>query len=218
MLSWYTILQTLNEINASLQKLLRGTNIFKLHFNPTTKTKSKKGHNLIKILRMILVIFFCKLLIKSIHPCKSYWSETNINTPTKTYSKKGITQPKSGGWLPKSNLNSFYIDKKFCKVWMKAMHPFKSYRAEKNNKNLAVKDHNSAKLWRMMTNIELDLHFIVIWSSAKFEWNQYITFKSYWRETKSVTTTPTTPTTRTDNMIPMCLPCYAGDTINIHSV
>ena len=46
-------------------------------------------------------------------------------------------------------------------------------------------------------------------------------FKSYWTETKSVTTTPTTtPTTPpptplpTDNMIPMCLPCYeyAGDT------
>ena len=37
----------------SLQKLLRGNNIFTLNFTPTTKTKLKKGHNLAKILRMI---------------------------------------------------------------------------------------------------------------------------------------------------------------------
>ena len=49
-------LQTLNEINASLQKLLRGNNIFTLYFTPTTITKSKKGHNLAKILWMIINI------------------------------------------------------------------------------------------------------------------------------------------------------------------
>ena len=53
MLSWYTILQTSNEINASLQKLLRGNNIFTLYIIPTTKSKSKKGHILAKLLRMI---------------------------------------------------------------------------------------------------------------------------------------------------------------------
>ena len=58
MLSWYTILQTSNEINASLQKLSRGNNIFTLNFTLTTKkkqkkTKSKKGHNLTKILQTI---------------------------------------------------------------------------------------------------------------------------------------------------------------------
>ena len=46
-------LQTSNEINASLQKLLRGNNIFTLYFTPKTKTKLKKGHNLAKILQMI---------------------------------------------------------------------------------------------------------------------------------------------------------------------
>ena len=46
-------LQASNEINASLQKLLRGNNSFTLYFTPTTKTKLKKGHNLAKILRMI---------------------------------------------------------------------------------------------------------------------------------------------------------------------
>ena len=46
-------LQTLNEINASLHKLLRANNSFTLYFTLTTKTKSKIGHNLAKILRMI---------------------------------------------------------------------------------------------------------------------------------------------------------------------
>ena len=45
------------------------------------------------------------------HPGKSYWSETNINTPTKIKSKKG---------------------------------------------------HNSAKIWRIITDIELDLYFTLI--------------------------------------------------------
>ena len=58
-------LQTSNEINASLQNLLRGNNIFTLYFTPTTKTKSKKGHNLAKILRMItnieLDLYFTKI-------------------------------------------------------------------------------------------------------------------------------------------------------------
>ena len=53
MLLWYTILQTLNEINVSLQKLSSGNSIFTLYFTQTTKTKSKKGHNLTNILRLI---------------------------------------------------------------------------------------------------------------------------------------------------------------------
>ena len=39
---WYTILQTSNEINPPLQKLLSGNNIFTLYFTPTTKTKLTK--------------------------------------------------------------------------------------------------------------------------------------------------------------------------------
>ena len=31
-------------------------------------------------------ILFCKVQMKSMHPCKSYWAETNINTTTKTKS------------------------------------------------------------------------------------------------------------------------------------
>ena len=47
------LLQISNEINASLHTLLRENNSFTLYFTLTTKTKSKKGHNLAKILRMI---------------------------------------------------------------------------------------------------------------------------------------------------------------------
>ena len=54
-------------------------------------------------------ISFCKHEIKSIHLCESYWAETNINTPTKTKSKKV---------------------------------------------------HNLARIWRIITNI--DLHFTVL--------------------------------------------------------
>ena len=36
------LLQTSNEINASLQKLLRGYNIFTLYFTPTTNTVGKE--------------------------------------------------------------------------------------------------------------------------------------------------------------------------------
>ena len=71
---------------------------------PQQKKKSKKGHNLAKILQMITKywtwpvfyngISFCKLPIKSMHPCKSYWAETNINIPTKTKSKKGHNSAK----------------------------------------------------------------------------------------------------------------------------
>ena len=46
-------LQTSNEINASIQKLLRGNNIFTLYITPTTKTKSNKDQNLVKLLQMI---------------------------------------------------------------------------------------------------------------------------------------------------------------------
>ena len=44
--------QTSDEINASLQELLGGNNIFTLFLTPTTKPKLKKGHNLAKILQM----------------------------------------------------------------------------------------------------------------------------------------------------------------------
>ena len=42
---------------------------------------------------------------ESMHPCKSYWMETNILTQQQKLSpKRAITQPKFGGQLPISNL------------------------------------------------------------------------------------------------------------------
>ena len=55
---------------------------------------------------------FCKLSIKSMHPCKSYGVETNINTQTKTR-KRAISRPKFCGWLPISNLTCIL---QWCKV------------------------------------------------------------------------------------------------------
>ena len=79
--------------------------------------------------------------------------------------KRAITQPKLADVYQYGNWPVFYSNKKFCKVWIQSMPPF----------------------------------------------------KSYWVETKSVTMTPP-PKTWTDNLIPMCLPCYAGDTKSVRWV
>ena len=131
------------------------------NINTTTNTKSKKGHNSVIILRMItnikLDLYFtmghtsAKFKKKSMHPCKSYWSEININTSTKTKSKKG---------------------------------------------------HNSARIWRVITNIELDLYFYSDIKFFKSLMKSIHPFKSYWTETKSVTTTPTTTSTLPTTMTP----------------
>ena len=113
-LQWYILLQIFNRINASLQKLLSGN-----QYQHTNKAKSKKAHNSAKILQMIsnieldlhFTMIYLSANLESMHPCKSYWSETNINTPTKSRSKKG---------------------------------------------------HISDKIWRMITNIDLDLYFTVL--------------------------------------------------------
>ena len=44
-------------------------------------------------------------------------------------------------------------------------------------KSKLKKSHNSAKIWQMITNIELDLYLMVMLNSAKFEWNQCIPSK-----------------------------------------
>ena len=98
------------------------------------------------------------------HPCKSYWVETNINAPTTTKSKKAITLPKLCGWLLISNLTLFYNGVSFCKLLLKSMHPCKSFWSETNintpTKLSQKKGHNSAKIWWMITNIELDPYFL----------------------------------------------------------
>ena len=111
-------------------------------------------------------ISFCKLLIKSMHSCKSYWVEPNINTPTKTKSKKGYNPAKIMPMITNIKLPVFYSDISLCKLSIKSMHPCKSYWTEPNidtpTKTKPKKGHNSAKIWGMSTNIELDL----------YQWNQ----------------------------------------------
>ena len=132
-------------------------------------------------------ISFCKLWMKSMHPFKSYWEET-ISLPCillqqqKLSRKRAITLPKFCRWLLISNLTcilQWYIllqtfNKNQC-------IPAKIYWSETNintpTKIKSKKGHNSAKIWWMITNIELDLYFTVIKSSAKFEWNQCIPSK-----------------------------------------
>ena len=114
-LQWYILLQTFNKINTSLQMLLSRN-----QYQDTDKNLTKMCHNMAKILWMITNIevdlylqwyIHLQFSIKSINTCESSWYETNMNTPTKTKSKKG---------------------------------------------------HNSAKIWRMIINIELYLYFTVI--------------------------------------------------------
>ena len=52
------------------------------------------------------------------------------------------------------------------------MHPYKSYWVETNintTKTKSKKGDNSAKILRMITYIELDLYFTMIYPSASFQ-------------------------------------------------
>ena len=99
----YILLQTFNNINASLQKLLTGNQY-------TNKTRSKKGHNSAKIWQMTtnieLDLYFsdiklCKVWMKSMHPLQKLLSG---NEQQKLSWKRAITQQKFGEWLPISKL------------------------------------------------------------------------------------------------------------------
>ena len=123
-----------NEINASLQNLLRRNNIY---FILRTKTNSEKGHNFAKILRLITNIerpifyndiSFCKLPVKSLHPCKSYRHETNINTTTKNTLRKQaysnilkISPPKTENFSIK-NSDMFHISAQKLEAVLTSTH------------------------------------------------------------------------------------------------
>ena len=87
-LQWYIPLQTFNKINASLQKLLSGTNI-----NTPTKSKLKKGH---KILQMITNTEL-DLYIIMIYPSANF--QWNQCIPVKVIERKPIsTQQQKLSW------------------------------------------------------------------------------------------------------------------------
>ena len=95
--------------------------------------------NLTCILQWYILL---QISIKSMHPCKSYWSETNINTPTKTKSKKVHNSAKIWRMITNTPWPVFYGDTKLCKVWMKSMHPFKCYWAETTLQMLWAETNN----------------------------------------------------------------------------
>ena len=153
-------------------------------------------------------ISFCKLSIKSMHPCKSYWMETNINSPTKPKLKRAITQPKFGRWLPISSLTCilqwYKILQSLNEINASLQKLLSGNKEQKLSQNLA--DDYQYRTWPVFYS---DIKF------CKVRMKSMPPFKSYWAETKSVRTTlmpPPLPMMRTDNMISMCLPCYAGDT------
>ena len=151
-----------------LHKLLWGNNTYILYFTPTTKTKLKKSGNSawpkfadnyqhqkpdLYFPMIYDMISFCKLPMKSLHPCKSFWAETNINTTTRTKVKKGLLIPLLGQKFADDNKYLiwpvFYNDISFSNFLMKSMHPFKMYWTETNiltqqKKNKFKKGNNSA--------------------------------------------------------------------------
>ena len=132
----YILLQASSVINASRKSSRAETNI-----NTTKKTKLKKGHNPAKIFRMLthikldlyFTMIFCKLSMRSKHPCQSYWAETNINTTTKTLFYNDIPSGIDASLQNLLNRNQY-------------LNP--------STKTKLKKGHNSAKIMRMITNIE----------------------------------------------------------------
>ena len=125
-------------------------------------------------------ITFCKLPMLSMHPYKS--AETNINTTQQKLSrKKGVTRPNFCEDNQYQSWPVFYNDISFCKLSMKSIHPCKSYWAETNidtaTKTKSKNGHFSVKIMQMITNIELDLYFTMIYPSANFWWYRYIPSK-----------------------------------------
>ena len=99
----------------------------------------------------------------------------------------------------------------FCKFWIKLLHPFKSYWSETTlNKNRSKKrGHNWVKILRFTPFFKLDLYLMMLYPSVKLEWI-YASLQGL-----------SIGNQKCDNaddddavgfMIPMCRPCFAGDT------
>ena len=73
-----------------------------------------------------------------------------------------------------------------------------------STKTKSKKGYNSARICQMITNIELDLYFIAILSSAKFEWNLCLPSKVFERNEKCDDDTDDVDDANDDD--------YAGDT------
>ena len=84
-LQWYKVLQSLNEINVSLQKLLSGNEQQKLCRKMAITQPKFADDNQYRTWPVFYSdIKFCKVWMKSIPPFKSYWVETKSVTTTTT--------------------------------------------------------------------------------------------------------------------------------------
>ena len=103
----------------------------------------------------------------------------------------------------------FYDDILFCRLWMKSMHSFKSYWSETNI--LTQQQKLSTK--RAITQPKFDgwlpisnLTCILQWYKLLQTLNKINAFLQKIRNEKC------DEDVADDDMIPMCLPCYASDT------
>ena len=93
-------------------------------------------------------------------------------------SKKGHKSVKFVKDLQIQTWPVFYDAFSFFKIWKSLLHPFKSYWLETTNsqfnQNLSKNGHNSVKILRITPPpppIKLDLYFIMLDPSVKFNWN-----------------------------------------------
>ena len=88
-----------------------------------------------------------------------------------------------------------------CSIHLKVIDGKPQY-----SQNLSKKGHNSFKNLQMTSFYDLGLYFMMLYPSVKFEWNWYVPSKvndwkpRVWR--------------RDADAIPMCRPCFTGDTTN----
>ena len=100
------------------------------------------------------------------------------NPTTKTKLKKAITRPKFCRWLPIANLLWILQWYTLMQTSDKTNEFLQNVMNQNQHLNPTIKTKskkgcNSAKIWLMITNIELDLYFTMIQTSVDFEWNQY---------------------------------------------
>ena len=158
-------------------KVIAGNNTVSIYFTQILKTKSKKGHNLTKIMWTIPNIKL-DLYFTIIYPSANFqWNQCIpakfneqklISTQQqKVCRKRAITRPKFCNWLLTSNLTSilqWYIllqTSNEIKVSLQNLLNWKQY-LNPTTKTTSKKGHNSAKIWCMITNIEKSVFFIDI--------------------------------------------------------
>ena len=109
-------------------------------------------------------------------------ASTYVTQQQKLSRKKAIIWPKFRGRLPISNLTCILQWYTLLQTSDKIKASIQNLLNGNQHLNPTIKPkskmgHNSVKIWRMINNIEFDLYFTMIKTSADFEWNQCISSK-----------------------------------------